>query len=440
MVAKAGTGLGPADGSTRTEISKANDSFARAHEQQEASSSASRPDQIPAVHQSTIIAQPQGPAEMMYSEAHQKDLEKIDAPWDDDDRSLTCDPRVAFESNCHPRPATCRSESEYIATKHGIGNALIVSLVTAAQQLLKDTPDCAPILRYSQLRDFMREPTVVVGNSDNKKCVIYSITQPQEAVATKVAAINSLYYDEGESAAQHLPLLSIQIRTGWGDEQNRNMNAWDALGDCSEYKEQFTNMHHKAVSEINVQEMLTDAALAADRAFGVKQWRAYIASDAPGIRQYAKQVLESRATGRILWVEGAIGHNAVPGATMTQDEKTEIAINAFVDIIMMSSAHMLISINSKFPKAANMRSMCPQRFTELRGHPRHGLADSGGILTKSLDKRPRGDDIGKWVPELSDGEKETLFASLPDGDKNMCTQAPDPIRACFCLKKLSHSS
>ena len=384
------------------------------------------------------------PAEKIYSDAFQKDFQNMDSPWND---WAACDPHAEFETKCHPRPATCRAVSDVITNNHGIGNALVVSLVKAAKELLVDNPDCAPVVSYGPLLDYVLEPQVVIQNNEDKKCIIFSITQPNEAVANKVTAITSRYYvqqdkqEETNSAIQQkqLPLVAIQIRTGWGDENFRNMRAWDALGDCSEYEEQFRNMHHKAVKEINVQEMLLDTALAADRAFGKRQWRAYIASDAPSMRHYAKHILlESRvAAEHIHWVDGTIGHNTRPGASTTVEEKADISVNALVDIIMMSSASMLVSINSKFPKAANMRSMCTQRYTELRGHPRHGLATAGSILTASL-KRSTGTDDNHWIPDLTDEEKERFFASLPDGDQNICTQANGPIRACFCFKKLSH--
>ena len=329
----------------------------------------------------------------------------------------------------------------------------MVSLVTAAKKLLAEKPDCAPVVSYGHLLDYVQEPQITIQHWEDRKCIIYSITQPKEAVATKISAIKAQYINhhhqrkiEENQISQEgqqqklLPLVAIQIRTGWGDEKHRNMRAWDALGDCSEYREQFKNLHNEAISEINLQKMILDTALAADRAFGKKQWRAYIASDAPGIRLYAKHLLESRlAEGNIQWVSGTIGHNTSPGASATTEEKIDVSVNALVDIIMMSEANMLVSINSKFPKAANMRSMCTQRFVELRGHPRHGLATAGSILTKSFaSRRNTGTDDNRWVPVLLKDEKDRFFATLPAGDRNICTQAPDPIRACFCFKKLSH--
>ena len=385
------------------------------------------------------------PAEKIYSDAFQKHFEKMDSPWEDWEE---CDPQADFEARCHPRPATCRVVSDSITNKHGIGNALVVSLVKAAKELLAENPDCAPVISYGHLLDYVLEPQVAIQNIEDRKCIIYSITQPKEAVANKVAAITSRYNQlqnqQGEIniaiLQKQLPLVAIQIRTGWGDEKHRNMRAWDALGGCSEYKEQFKNMHHKAVSEVNVQEMILDTALAADRAFGKKQWRAYIASDAPGIRHYAKHILEARvATEHIQWVDGKIGHNTRPGASTTAEGEADISVNALVDIIMMSSANMLVSINSKFPRAANMRSMCTQRYAELRGHPRHGLATAGSILTKSYSRKSStGTDDSHWIPDLTEEEKERFFATLPDGDQNLCTRANDPVRACFCFKKLSH--
>lgn len=382
--------------------------------------------------------------------------ETIDAPWPD---WSTCKAATAFQSNCDPRPATCQAVSEDIGNNHGIGNALIVSFLKAAKALQAANPDCAPILEDINIRtksrrrtnntssnnnnnefefhllDFVQEPSVATKPDD--KCLMYSITQPREAVANKVRGLSARFLEGG---AADLPLVALQIRTGWSDETRSNVAGWDALGSCGEYKEQFKNRNHRAVSEVDVEAMILDTAAAADRAFGANQWKVYVASDAPGIRQFVKQRMEARAAGPILWVEGTIGHNAFGGNAMSKDEKIDTSVNAFVDVLMMSQAKMLVCTSSKFPAAANMRSMCPQRYLVLRGHPRHDLAKAGRLLNLALGKyQSTGDPVSVWVPELAEESQQNFFNALPDGNQSMCIQAPNPVRACFCLLKLGHA-
>eukprot|EP00797_Seminavis_robusta_P023758 Sro393_g133640.1 n/a (110) ;mRNA; r:37119-37448 len=108
---------------------------------------------------------------------------------------------------------------------------------------------------------------------------------------------------------------------------------------------------------------------------------------------------------------------------------------------------MLVSLSSKYPAAANLRAGgCPQRYTQFRGHPRHELADLGNVLHDAYRKdpnRPRNiheqqSPENRWSPSLDDESKQKFFEKIPGGMDNPCTKAADPIRACFCLIKLSH--
>jgi hypothetical protein len=375
---------------------------------------------------------------------------KIDTPWTD---WSTCEPQQAFVSNCHPRPATCTQKKDDILNKHGIGNALIVTYVKSAREILQET-GCAPELHDAreplkkhaanrngynfQLLDYVQVPNVVVDGTNSlnsNKCVLFSITQPKEMVASKVQDIASQLREGNET---QLPLVALHFRTGWSDEMQRNFNGWDALGSCADYREHFSFMApHKAMTEIDLQGVVMDVAAAADKAFGPRKWRLYVASDAPAVRHFVRHMLESRTVGPVVWVQGSVGHNYFGGSSTTKNEKIEIAANAFVDIQVLSEADMLVSLPSKFPKASNMRSMCPQRYLELKGHPRHNLATAGSILDKALQSRISNRD-DPWSPQLTEDEKNSFFDILPEGKHNGCTQDADSVRACFCLLKIGH--
>ncbi|CAB9496557.1 expressed unknown protein [Seminavis robusta] len=383
-----------------------------------------------------------------------KELQKIDDPWSD---WTPCDLQSAFQTVCHPRPATCTSIKDDVLNNHGIGNSLEVTYVKVASELMKEKPDCAPIIKDMPIRptvlpgtflfrllDYVKEPTVVVASSNlwrdqNAKCITYAITQPREAVAEKVHIIQEKYRQHPEIAGKQYPLVAIHLRTGWSDEMQRNKNGWDALGSCQDYRDQFpVDVAFHAVSDVALKDMLLDAAAAADRAFGgTGKWRLYVASDAPGIRKYVQHLLQTRVVGPVVWHEGRIGHNYLGGMATNYDEKVDTSISAFTDLIVMSEADMLICLSSKFPAAANMRSGgCPQRFAQLQGHPRHGLAKTGDILRKAFSSRSK---TSQWSPSLDDESKTSFFAAIPGGMNNPCTKAADPIRACSCLIKLSHA-
>jgi hypothetical protein len=368
---------------------------------------------------------------------------KIDTPWTD---WSPCEPQQAFVSNCHPRPATCTQKKDDVSNNHGIGNALIVTYVKAAGEIMRET-GCAPELHDAkppknsaanrngyifQLLDYVQVPNVVVNGTN---CILFSITQPKEMVASKVQDIASQLREGHET---QLPLVALHFRTGWSDEMQRNFYGWDALGPCADYREQFSFMApHNAMSEVDLQGVLMDVAVAADKAFGPRKWRLYVASDAPAVPHFARHMLESRTAGPVVSVQGPVGHNYFGGSSTTKDEKIEIAANAFVDMHVMSEADMLVSLSSKFPKASSMRSMCPQRYTELKGHPRHNLAMAGGFLSKALQSR-LSNSHDPWSPQLTEDEKNSFFDILPEGKHNGCTQDADSVRACFCLLKLGH--
>jgi hypothetical protein len=196
-------------------------------------------------------------------------------------------------------------------------------------------------------------------------------------------------------------------------------------------------MNHMAVTDIDLKRVVNDAVIAANKSFGVNNWRIYVASDAPGIKLYISKFLEPYTAGPPTYLKGAVGHNFKGGMGNTKDDKVEISINAFVDMDIMSEAAMLIYLNSKFPEVANIRSQCPQRHLRITGHPRHALAKAGMKLTKALSAGAL--RTAPWRPALDEGNLNEFIESLPEGRNNLCLQDSDPVRSCFCLVKLSHA-
>ncbi|CAB9524708.1 expressed unknown protein [Seminavis robusta] len=408
-----------------------------------------------------------GTAVPYQSEQAARELQKIDQPWPNWSH---CNPLAAFEDRCHPKPATCR-HVQNATNNHGIGNALEITYVKVASESLRQKPDCAPIIHDKpvrpihpgefsfQLLDYVKEPSWVVQPSKSfrdfqAKCLAFLLTQPKQVVTDKVQAIQQQYSAQQHNDKQHYPLVAMHLRTGWSDEMQRNVPGWDGLGSCEDYQNQFpVDMAHHAVSDLPLKQVILDFATAADRVFGAggnhKQWRLYVASDAPGIRNYVRHLLHDRVVGPIVWQEGRIGHNYQGGMATSLEEKVATSVSAFTDLVIMSEADMLVCISSRFPSAANLRSGgCPQRFAEVGAFPRHELAIAGDLLHKAWTKytsKSKNTSPGAitgstpWCPALDEEAKAKLFDAIPGGRDNPCTTAVDPIRACFCLLKLSHA-
>ncbi|CAJ1947281.1 unnamed protein product [Cylindrotheca closterium] len=396
---------------------------------------------------STVRAQSTGTPTPSPTEYYtNKEFLKHDSYWNNWSK---CDMAAAFRANCNPRPANCSRVIENVRNNHGIGNALTVSYVKYAMDSLQEQPDCTPILKDDwsktleantykfKLLDYVHDPTVVVPvlnrSEPIKKCVLYAITRPREAVATKLEQVAAKF---AENSSDHLPLVALHIRAGWSDELERNA-AWNALGNCEDFPHDMENTP-LAVNEIDLKGILLDTAHAADRMFGMANWRLYVASDAPGIRRYVQYLLHTR-TPKIVWNEGRVGHNYLGGQTTTTEEKIETSISAFSDVLVMAQADLLVSLVSKFPKAGEMISMCPQRAIQLRGHPRHRLAITGHVLKNAFRLRTNQTDP-YWTPELSltVGDMEKFWDHLPFGKNNSCAKAENQLRSCYCLLKQAH--
>jgi len=381
------------------------------------------------------------------SYVHPKLFEKVDAPWTD---WLPCDQKETFLKRCSTRPSNCTIQVE-ANNNHGIGNALMTSYVKHAKNIFQQ--GCAPeitdkvakpqsggfrfkFLDYVNIPEYIPaigEDEVMAFGSNLSKCVTFAITQPKELVATKVKNILSQLYDK----TNRLPLVAVHLRSGWSDEMSARQAAWNALGSCNDYRDKYYAHPPWAFSEIDLEGMVLDIAAAADKMFGPKQWRLYVASDAPAARAYVSRMLESRTAGPIVWLEGTIGHNYGGIGAATMDQNIQVSVNALAEVVVMSEADFFVILPSKFPTSAKWRSICPQRFIEMRGHPRHDLAILGNVLTRALSKDGTKE---AWSPNLTAEEERTIFwKALPKGHNNPCAQDGDPFRACFCLLKLGHA-
>jgi hypothetical protein len=374
-------------------------------------------------------------AEYTFTEMYKREFEKIDNPWDN---WTPCDQQHVFQKKCRPQPATCKRQKE-TNNNHGIGNALITMYVPRSKEIYQE--GCAPELRDKEMKgptaynfrllDYVKIPDTVVSAMD-QSCVTYSITQPKERVSTKVdSLLSQLQLKQSDKP----PLVVMQLRSGWSDEKVRRNQAWNALGSCNEYRDKYYAQSQLAMTEVDLDGLVKDTAHVADKFFGPKKWRLFVASDAPAAKTYVRNKLESRTAGPVVSLEGTVGHNYGGIASGTKDENVEVAVNALAEVLIMSEADLLVSLSSKFPASANWRAMCPQRFVQVRGHPRHGLSDAGGYLLKALSSR-NGQE--PWHPQLADDDKKAFFERLPKGSENPCTQEADAVRACYCMLKLGH--
>lgn len=374
----------------------------------------------------TLTTPVSAPYEYVYKTQFLK--KDMSTPWPN---WTKCNMTAAFEATCHPRSATCINVNDEVFSSHGIGNALITTYSIAARESLREKPDCAPILQdknkyasssssswYFRLLDYVQEPHEVVKAVENQKCVLHSITRPREAVAAKVRQVASQFRTENETSPS-LPLVALQIRTGWADELNTNAAGWESLGNCDDYPRDINNTP-LSVNELDLNGMLLDTARTADTIFGTRNWRLYVASDAPGVREYARHLLRER-TPAIVWNDGPVGFNKGGYG---------ISLTAFTDIFVMSEADLLVSTSSKFARVGGMIGMCPKREIVLNGYyPRHGLATNGGLLTRGWKKRAEFAD---------EGMMQQFWDNLPQGRDNPCAKAADPLRSCYCMLKHGH--
>jgi hypothetical protein len=211
---------------------------------------------------------------------------------------------------------------------------------------------------------------------------------------------------------------------------------------------------------------VANALAAADEAFGEHSYAVFVASDAPAVKYYVRELsAASGSRAKVVFHEMKTGHNAgrfsPPSveARSTMDEYLEVQRSTAVDLILLSEATLLVSMTSKFTEAAHLRDQCGQRHIKVQAYPRHGLAEVGAMLDAALHRRDDGAAAGRggggrratvvaaaeerWVPDFDAASIATLEATLPsglNGAHHECFDDPSPTRSCMCYFKLAHAA
>ncbi|KAL7529052.1 hypothetical protein ACHAWF_004603 [Thalassiosira exigua] len=368
-----------------------------------------------------------------------KSFAALGLPWP---HWTPCDPSIAFERRCRPEPTTCHKNVTVTST-HGIGNALITTYRQPAADVF--AKGCAPRLvddfksfkLLFRLLDYFREPNGTLGTQD-ESCVLHAITQPGERLARVLEDFAS---DRGWDAA--VPLVGVHVRTGWADELSRRSAAWDALGDCAEYRGSYGIDGVEAAGEavLGLVDLVNRTKHAADSAFGAGKWRAFVASDAPAAKVYASTVLSNDGGGTAMYFEGKVGHNNDQNSRHRRGIHDEISMTSMADLMMLSTASIVVMLSSEFPEAAVRRSVCTVRKLKykVRPYPRHRLWDIGTVLMKALGRR-KPNEPSPWTPHLEEDEMKLLETMLPQGKNHPCLSDPHSKRSCLCLFKLGHAA
>lgn len=382
-----------------------------------------------------------------------------------------CDNEKKYIENCNPTPTNCTKQITKLFSTHGIGNALTISYSKAASPVFES--GCIPILNDAnegrekgafKLLDYVHIPNhnictrAGVGRAEqqcrssavHKKCVIYSISQPLPAVQKTIDTI--LIPEE-----QHLPLVAIHVRTGWADEMGRRKQIWDRYVGTSSvcFHEDVINYVHgddgsgsnisvadslgKAIydtgfsgSSFSLDGFLDSVSDKANANYGIKQWKLFVASDAPAVKRYASNYLRGNYIGnKALMTKGFMVHNHDGSSRRSHEDNLRININLFADLIIMSESSLFGYTISKYPGVAALRSQCNQETIQPRGHPRHDLVTVARIAEKFLpfiNKVDYDDDGASLYDELRQ--------NLPK--EASCLDSKRPVLACLCWIKRAH--
>jgi hypothetical protein len=398
-----------------------------------------------------------------------------------------CDSRQHFVEKCQPVPTNCtRNVSR--SSKHGIGNALTVHYVKMAVPIL--TSGCRPVIDSAskdfELLDYVRIPEAALqiremGSDAANSCAMYSITQPQPSLQKKIDEILL-------PSQQHLPLVALHVRTGWADEMDRREWLWKSFNQsvCSSetVAGYATDPLGDTISDISVPKfsldnLLTRLGQRANSKYGKKKWRFFVASDAPAVKRYASNRLKGNFVGankgnnqnknddvdddddddEALMTHGLIAHNRPKRPEKRTSEEIEMVnLNAMTDLIVLSESSLLAYLTSKYPRAAHMRSQCPQEILGSPSHPRHDLASMANVAAKFvtspwfLTEDILDDDENDENYELHrkrrqnpkhtranyNSWKETLESLLPQNSRS-CLESTQPMLACLCWVKRGHA-
>ena len=359
-----------------------------------------------------------------------------------------CDSQTKFIENCNPQPTNC-TETINTNSPRGIGNALMVKYSNDAKPVFEK--NCRPIIRDGtpfKLLNYVRVPEYAVS-VQSKKCIIHALTQPLPNVQTKIDQI--LRPDQ-----QHLPLVAVHVRTGWADELVRRRDVWDKFStsvcshnDVAQYVSDPLGhaIYDTNFPEFNLDGMLDQVSEKANAKYGRQQWRFFVASDAPAVKQYASDYLKGNYVGdEALMTHGLVSHNVgvrhgqIPNSAVDTEE---INANVFVDLIILSESSMFGYISSKYPAVAALRSQCSQEnvFSDRAGKPRHELCQISEIA-----RIYRIDGGGSDEHERSHFENPSTYDSLLDKlqqhlpkNSRSCLDSNQPMLACICWVKRAHA-
>ena len=222
-----------------------------------------------------------------------------------------CDIQTKFIENCNPQPTNC-TETINTHSVRGIGNALMVRYSEDDKPVFEK--NCRPIIRDGtpfKLLNYVRVPEYAVS-VQSKKRTIHALTQPLPNVQTKIDQI--LRPDQ-----QHLPLIAVHVRTGWADELVRRRDVWDKFStsvcshnDVAQYVSDPLGhaIYDTNFPEFNLDGMLDQVSEKANAKYGRQQWRFFVASDAPAVKQYAMDYLKGNYVGdEALTTHGLVSHN-----------------------------------------------------------------------------------------------------------------------------------
>lgn len=94
------------------------------------------------------------------------------------------------------------------------------------------------------------------------------------------------------------------------------MRAWEALGDCAGDYPEFDTFESSAFlvhdtrynRGVELLPLVLKLAKSMDHSFGADNWRAFVASDSPGVKRFAAKHLSNTLAGDAMFSEGTVGN------------------------------------------------------------------------------------------------------------------------------------
>jgi len=365
---------------------------------------------------------------------------------------------------CNPQPTSCNKTLARQFSSHGIGNALMTRYSKEAESVIEST-GCTPILDdiqgnkgYFRLLDYVEIPHGIpqlppghtnVDQQFHKKCIVHALTQPLPRIQQKLDEVLL-------KQQQDLPLVALHMRTGWADETARRKKFWDKFTPqvCSKAFSTQSKIDPPTIYDTGSPSFDLDIFLnrlrdQANTLYGKNQWRFFVASDSPYMKEYTSNYLKDSYAGeKALMTHGLIWHNFNGAFDRTPEENQQINENLMVDLIALSEASFLAHFPSKFPGSAAIRSMCLEKTLtpEASGfHPRHDLASLGGVAKKYVESPWFDNEREGFLNSYKDpkGVQTSLLLKdivdlLPKNSSSACVGSEQSIMACLCWVKQSH--